>query len=310
MKQLVSYILPFFFLLPAVNFQQKAIVYFSQDNGNTWQDKSTGLPAPVVLTDFAVSGDVLAVASKQKGIYRYDFSANKWARTTSSPATANDLDALLIRNNIFFVGTHGDGIFRSADNGKTWLAMNVGLGNLTVRKLADVDGVLYAGTNGGLYSYWEKDHKWVLEPGSSAMQVNGIASLDGEIFIGTNKGVLKSIKGLSNWINVLPDRSLHNISADDKRVYAMVYSELFVSADKGKSWQSDQKGMPPGMYSFHVVPKDNTLFVGQWDGIYRKSAGGLTWTSANNGLPVKFPVTELKVFKNLLIAGSSGWVNK
>ena len=267
----------------------KSIVYFSSDNGNSWVDKSDGLPAPIVVPDFAVSGDMLALASKQQGIYLYDFGKVKWQRLAGKPATSTDLDALFIKNNNFITGTHGDGIFVSANNGATWQAMNSGLGNLTIRKIVEIENVL--------------------EFGTGSLQVNGITALDGEIFIGTNQGVFKSIKGLNNWIKILPNQSLHNISSDDKTVYAMVYSELFVSTDKGRSWQSDQRGMPAGMYSFHVTRKDNALFVAQWDGVYRKY-GGSNWTLASKGMPAKFPVTELKVFKNLLMAGSSGWVNK
>ena len=289
--------------------KDKSIVYFSSDNGNSWQDKSDGLPAPIVVTDIAVSGDMLAILSKQQDIYLYDFVKVKWQRLASKPAISTDLDALFIRNNNFITGTHGDGIFVSANNGAKWTSMNAGLGNLTIRKLVEIDNKLYAGTNGGLYVYLDKENKWVLEFGTGSLQVNGITALDGEIFIGTNQGVFKSIKGLNNWIKVLPNQSLHNISADAQTVYAMVYSELFVSNDKGRSWQSDQRGMPTGMYSFHVTRKDNALFVAQWDGVYRKS-GGSSWILASKGMPAKFPVTELKVFKNLIIAGSSGWVNK
>jgi ligand-binding sensor domain-containing protein len=287
----------------------KSIVYFSSDNGNSWQDKSDGLPAPIVLTDIAVSADILAIASKQQGIYVYDFVKLKWMPLAAKPATNSDLDALYVRDNNFIAGTHGDGVFVSNSNGAKWKAMNAGLGNLTIRKLVEIDHQLYAGTNGGLYVYLDKENKWVLEFGTVSLQVNGITVLDGEIFIGTNQGVYKSIKGMNNWIKIMPNQSLHNISADDKTVYAMVYSELFVSTDKGRSWQSDQRGMPAGMYSFHVTRKDNALFVAQWDGVYRKS-GGSSWTLTSKGMPSKFPVTELKVFKNLIIAGSSGWVNK
>jgi hypothetical protein len=52
------------------------------------------------------------------------------------------------------VGTVGHGIFRSADNGDTWVPDNEGIETLTVYDLAfDPSGrILYAATESGVFS--------------------------------------------------------------------------------------------------------------------------------------------------------------
>ncbi|MBD2099870.1 putative baseplate assembly protein [Leptolyngbya sp. FACHB-261] len=48
-----------------------------------------------------------------------------------------------------FVGTPGNGIFRSTDRGTTWTAINTGLANLSIQTLTCLDKMLLAGTPGG-----------------------------------------------------------------------------------------------------------------------------------------------------------------
>lgn len=284
------------------------IVYFSADNGENWVNKSQGLPDSISLTDVAVSGALLGVTTKQHGIFLFDLPNEVWVKTVATPQTSSNLDALSFHRGKIFTGTERDGIFVSDDKGSTWAQHNDGLLDLTIRKFAVIDDTLYVGTNGGLYYLNEKQNRWILAYGRSPLQVNGVIEFDNEIYIGTNQGAFKTVDHKSGWKQIMKDRSLHNISAAGKTVYALAYNELFASDDKGNSWHSAQMGMPDGKYSFQLMEKDDVVLVGQWDGIYRND-NLKTWTAANNGLPEGFPVTEMKSYKELVVIASSGWSN-
>jgi photosystem II stability/assembly factor-like uncharacterized protein len=284
--------------------ENNGIIYFSLDNGNTWEDQSNGLPENITLTDIAVSNELIGATTKQHGIFVYNFQKNRWAETADNPQTTSNLDALIFRDNKLFVGSENAGVFVSADKGKTWLSVNEGLGNLTIRKFAVIDNILYVGTNGGLFSLNEKGDKWTLEYEQNSLQVNGIAEFDGEIYIGTNRGIFKSEIIKKDWKQIMGNRSLHNISSDDRMVYAMTYDELMASLDKGNTWQSLQKGLPAQLYSFQLLEKDNVVFVGQWDGVYKKTSS-TGWVFSSIGLPSKFAVTEMKIYQNIIIIGCS-----
>lgn len=215
--------------------------------------------------------------------------------------------SVLVRGKIF-TGTERDGIFISDDKGSSWAQYNDGLLDLTIRKFAVIGDTLYVGTNGGLYYLNEKQNRWISAYGRSPLQVNGIIEFDNEIYIGTNQGAFKTVDHKSGWVPIMKDRSLHNISAVGKTVYALAYNELFASDDKGNSWHSAQTGMPAGKYSFQLMQKDNVVLVGQWDGVYRNDSLK-NWTAANNGLPESFPVTEMKTYKDMVVIASSGWSN-
>ncbi|NOS92451.1 MAG: hypothetical protein HOP30_11050 [Cyclobacteriaceae bacterium] len=281
----------------------KGIVYFSYDNGKTWENRSRGLPDNIFLSDIAVSNDIVALSTKKNGVFTFNFSTEVWKGVKSIPTENDEINALYVHQNNLFVGTKSNGIFISSDQGDTWADYNTGLQNKTIRKLIVIGDTFYAGTNGGLYFYDPLTKKWKLEYGHTSLQVNGIKELNGEIFIGTNQGAFKKNK---KWQQIMANRSLHNIGNDRNNIYALTYSELFISSDYGSTWRSDQKGMPHGMYTFQVIEKDNTVLAGQWDGVYVKTATQ-GWKLSNKGLPPDFPVLEIVVTSNFVVAGSSQW---
>lgn len=176
---------------------------------------------------------------------------------------------------------------------------------MTIRKLAEVGNRLYAATNSGLYSYNDLRSQWELEYGNSTLQVNGITVFDGSIYIGTSQGAFASPIGRKEWKKIFSNGALHNISSDDKALYAMVYNELFTSSDKGNTWRNIQSGLPVQLYTFNVIKIGNTLLAGQWDGIYRKDNETEIWKPSRSGLPEKLAITNIKIFNEFIVVSGS-----
>jgi hypothetical protein len=59
-----------------------------------------------------------------------------------------------------FAGTDGGGVFLSTDNGTNWTAVNTGLTDLGVLKLASSGTNLFAGTWGGVYLSTDNGTNW------------------------------------------------------------------------------------------------------------------------------------------------------
>jgi len=284
------------------------IIYFSNDNGMTWKNTSNGLPEKISigLGAMAVSPDLLGIVTKEKGVYLFDFQRKAWVNIpTDQQVLKNNPGDLIFYKNEIYVGTQYGGVFSSNNRGKTWTSKNSGLGNLTIRKFAEIDHKLYAGTNDGLYSYNEELNKWKLEYGNRSLQVNGITELAGSTYIGTNQGAFKSDKALKIWKQVFPNRSLHNIGVIGQAIYAMTYNELFYSVDEGVSWQSIQNGLPKELYTFNVIENNSAVLAGQWNGVYTKSISDKEWKYCSKGLPGKFAATNLKSYNGILIISCS-----
>lgn len=284
------------------------IIYFSTDQGLSWVNKSAGLPdtTSIGLGGIAVSDDELGLLTKERGVYLYDFRKDLWVQI---PAIRKMIDnnpgSLAFYHERIFVATKLGGIFTTADQGKNWINSSSGLGSLSVRKLVHIDDKLFAGTDSGLYSYDEPNNKWALEYGSNTMQVNGLTAFGENIYLATNQGLFTGSKASKDWKQVLANCSLHNISSDDKTIYAMVYNELLSSVDQGKTWQNSQKGLPAELYTFNVVKIGTSVFAGQWDGVYRKNNPDKIWKSYSNGLPARYAITNMKSFRGILVVSGS-----
>ncbi len=284
------------------------IVYFSYDNGLTWENKSTGLPsaANIGLGGIAVSENQLALLTKDSGLYFFNIREDRWFNIPADKQLIeSNPGALLFFKDHIYAGTQFGGVFYSKDKGKNWTKVNTGLNNLTIRKFAEIENKIYAATNSGLYSYNDLLNKWALEYGNTTLQVNGITTFDGSIYIATNQGAFASPIGEKGWKKIFSNGALHNISSDDKALYAMAYNELFSSYDKGNTWQNIQSGLPAQLYTFNVVKIGNTLLAGQWDGVYRKERQSEHWRFSGSGLPEKLAISNMQVYDKIIVVSGN-----
>jgi hypothetical protein len=123
----------------------------SSDGARTWLDAFLGaIPENIWTTPGAVF-----VTSGANLLHRSTDGGATWEQTASAPpASINSLVADPHRPGLLWAGTVGQGIFRSADNGDTWVPDNEGIETLTVYDLAfDPSGrILYAATDQGVFS--------------------------------------------------------------------------------------------------------------------------------------------------------------
>jgi len=287
---------------------EEGVIYFSLDTGASWINASKGLPQKVSIGPggISTSSDLLGVATKEYGIYLFDFNECVWLSIpTDQEMLKSNIGAMIFYKDDIYIGSQYGGVFFSNNKGKSWLTKNNGLGNLTIRRFTVIDDKLYVGTNDGLYSYNVLSDEWSLEYGQNSLQVNGITGFKGTIYIATNQGAFKFEMQTETWRQVIYDRSMHNISSGDKTIYAMTYNELFSSDDMGETWQSNQKGLPRELYTFNVIEYANTLFAGQWDGVYSKTSSDLEWNYSSKGLPAKFAASNLTAYNGILVITAS-----
>jgi photosystem II stability/assembly factor-like uncharacterized protein len=286
---------------------QNGIVYFSFDNGWNWVNSSNGLPEKVRigLGGIATSNQTLGVATKDNGVYFYNFKTKIWENIpTDKQIIESNIGSLAIIDSAIFVGTQFKGVFFTADNGRNWKNLNTGLTNLTIRRFCEFNNVLFVCTNDGFYSYDKISDSWNVEFGQNSLQTNGATFYNGSIYLATNKGIF-SQKADKSWINSSPQFSMHNISSDKNQLYAMTYNELLLSSTDGKAWQSQQNGLPKELYTFNILNHNDLILAGQWDGIYKKTNSSTLWELSSKGLPTKFAVTNLKAFNDILVISTS-----
>ncbi|MBM3315040.1 hypothetical protein FJY71_04260, partial [candidate division WOR-3 bacterium] len=131
--------------------EQAAPVFLvSDDLGQSWDRRGTGLPGTVgrICPDPAVPG--LVYVATGDGVYRTDDYGETWQATGLVGVSIRtvEIDAT---QDIIYAGTE-DGVYLSEDGGATWTAFNDNLEPADVLSLVLTGGycpMLFAGTNGG-----------------------------------------------------------------------------------------------------------------------------------------------------------------
>lgn len=183
----------------------------------SWSAINTNLP---LLNVQALAFDSTAstiYAATSNGIYKTNVGAINWSATTTlgNPdvrAVAIDIDTENEppQPSVVYAGTAGGGIFKSANAGLSWTAVNEGLTNTTVFALAANSGDpanLYAGTSDGLFKSTNEGISWVRI--GNAFSVSDIRALtvapteSSLIFAGTSTGgAYLSSNGGDSWLPI------------------------------------------------------------------------------------------------------------
>jgi len=119
-------------------------LYLSNNNGSSWVNLTTGIPANIADVKI-VGSNYLAATST--GIYMSTNNGASWTLTNLTSIT----NCIYQVGSTLFAGTSNDGVFYSTNGGSTWVANNSGLTNLTVYSLTSNSTYLFAGTTGYVF---------------------------------------------------------------------------------------------------------------------------------------------------------------
>jgi photosystem II stability/assembly factor-like uncharacterized protein len=260
-------------------------VFKSVDSGRSWIESNFAIPS-FQVTDPLVEGyysleisgtdpDVLYLGLFKGGIYKSTDGGGTWfplyggayentevMRSGIRRVKVNPLD-----DTVYAVSDNG--VFRSDDGGASWDSFNDGLDTMDILSLDfSEDGTVYIGTNGyGVYVWRESLSHWE--------------------FMGRCIGVGE----WAPWERRLYQYSAVLFDADIPGViyYGNFPGGFFISEDNGKSWSCSSLGLGnDGMFSLTQHPSDSdVILAGTYNGIWKSTDRGRTWTESSNGLPAE-----------------------
>ena len=164
-----------------------------------------------------------------------------------------------------FVGTWCGGIFRSRDEGKTWIPCNNGL-HFYERKIIAItispnghifvvlaqalyrqvlfNTPIYRSTNNG--ASWKMVYRGIGFPVRTPITITSLASNSrGHIFAGGCQGVLRSIDNGAKWTFVNKNCDVLTLAINSQNhIFAGTMRGVFRSLNNGVSWVAMNKGIP------------------------------------------------------------------
>ncbi len=208
-----------------------------------------------------------------------------------------------------FMGTFGDGIYKSRDGGLHWEAVSEGLGDPYIMTLLiqpsggkapdGSKGMIFAGTarfgvfrspDGGLH--WEKVNTGLINTQVSAL----LFDLQGKLYAATGNGVFRSEDRGDRW-------TAYNTGLDDVLVRSMIMDRngtlyagtggkgLYKRKAGQQSWErltrgfEGERGLRENFIRVLTLGADGTVYAGTFDGgVYTSRDGGKNWNDLNQGL--------------------------
>jgi photosystem II stability/assembly factor-like uncharacterized protein len=175
----------------------KGGVYQSTDGGNSWSWFGKGLREgqPFFQSDIWVVGRELAAgsdgtlvaASREHNLaYRYDPKSGTWTEARRFGSSANDVVADPRQPGVFYLGSDRDGVFKTADGGRSWTQiLNRGAQHIALD--LGRSGRLAAGTAPGVFVSTDDGRTWKDLSTQLPTRNNGIPAFAGDrLLVGTS----------------------------------------------------------------------------------------------------------------------------
>jgi len=177
-------------------------IHLSTDNGYMWRTingAGTTNFAPNQIRSLYSTGLRIIAGSYATGLYFSTDEGKIWTKynTVSSGASINDIVKV---DTVIFAG--GAGMWRSLDNGVTWVSAIGGLTNTNVRGMGTIGSIVFAGTDGGIFRSTNLGVSWVKSDsgmGGTTKYAGAITSSNGIVYANLK---IKSCETLVSGLNI------------------------------------------------------------------------------------------------------------
>ncbi|HMQ76733.1 MAG TPA: T9SS type A sorting domain-containing protein [Flavobacteriales bacterium] len=136
-------------------------IYYTTDNGDTWNTVA-GAPQATVVRGFLANGTHVFAYASTGGVFRSPLPGDAWTTVNTGLYNTNVIGMLLVGNDLY-ANTIGGGVFISTDGGSTWDDSNTGISpsDLNGENLWLMDGDLfYTAQGGGKYTSTDGGTTW------------------------------------------------------------------------------------------------------------------------------------------------------
>ena len=255
-------------------------------SAQTWRGRHNGLPSGFSPSKVFGDGTNIIVTNTSGTtdyqVYYTPDSTTPYASSPSSLGLFAPMESQVAKaRGILFVSST-TGIYKSHDNGATWVA--AGTGGLAYGMYSHND-TLYAGSTSSCKMSVDTGNTWTDMGYTGGLAITFLKS-GGTLFVGSTSALKYTNDGGHTWTTVSSPGSLGGVSIVGiaelgGNIYAACSNGVYQSTDHGSTWTTV---MVRDMFSLIAV--DTSLFGGTaTNGLYQSDQSGTNWTAINNGLP-------------------------
>ena len=279
-------------------------LYKSENNGDSWELSTNGLPVNPSVQALVESNGVLYCSIAQRGLYKSEDKAVNWEPINSGIETMTFYSILADGNNLY-AGNANGGIYYSNDGGVNWSPSEGEISSIQFQDFEIFNSNVYAGGT-TLFESSDNGATWeeVVIPG---LGPNGIRSMvaDNGVFYAADDGRVFVSSNMTDWTLTPLNTSatIVSMTAQDNRVYASTSNGRYFYADNaGSSWTLVQNANTNSFVRY-VLLTGGKIIMSTDEGLYESVDSGTSWTFASNGIN-SVSVTAIFGYDDTLFAGT------
>ncbi|MBI3811061.1 MAG: hypothetical protein HY283_02480 [Nitrospirae bacterium] len=241
-------------------------------------------------------------------------------------------------SSILFIATN-DSIYKTHDDGATWIPVTEGLGHARIVSLAVHPfntSTIFAGTLGdAVYRSVDGGNRWSIVNAGMKEHVTYVNTFvfhpnnPETVLAGTTVGLFKTVNDGMMW-DEMSSKGMDSVyvvsaaldPADTNILYAGTSGGVYKSINGGMAWREANNGMihvapgtalSLGVNSLAMDPsKTTTLYAGTTRGVFKTTDGAVSWTKLQEGIGERFVATVLihPTVNMTLFAGTQNGVYK
>ncbi len=265
-------------------------IYVSEDNGETWRPFGDGFQIVYSVLYHVGGSEPTFFAMTSDGIQKTTDDGLRWTLNSSYGIQAMFISVLARRpgDNRIFAGTHNGLLYATDGDGLEWEWM-AGFERPYYTSVSGIDflpdGSMVISTFGeGVFTSSDSGRTWVNRwSGPATTKINAMTlSPLGTILTGCDSGrIYRSTNGGLEWelVAVDPSSLILAFSRDSSgRIWAGTSSNIYVSADDGKTWTASGSGITTSYISSLATGPDGRLYAGSYNGnFFFSTDGGVEW---------------------------------
>jgi len=256
-------------------------------------------------------------------IYTSIDNGNSWTILQSTSIPENKSTLVKIGNSLF-LGTTNAGIYRSDDNGLTWMAK---LANSNITGIAASGTSIFAGTGQGMFRSDDNGDSWSTINdglGVPAPYIYSLVATETDVYIGAgdNLGIFHSTDNGNTWTpssNGMGVNSGGTWYYPDVTSLSFVGTDLYAGTDGAEGiWKSTDYGINweltnADTYNYAgikaIVGDQSAIFaLTSLQGVLRSTDQGANWSEVNNGIDIYFDSRTLFMNGDGLFVGTKAGI--
>jgi photosystem II stability/assembly factor-like uncharacterized protein len=264
----------------------------------------TSGPEGISIGSLLTVGNTIYAGTETDGVYSSTNDGVNWFPMNSGIETQG-IGGIAAKPGYLFAGTRGNGVYHSTDGGQTWLPPS-NENNLYITSMAVKDSYIFAISH-GTYRSSDNGVTWVNVDYSPTLYYaicvdgNKIFTADGQnCYVSTDDGLTWTT------INGLVGGGEYSLYCSGNLVIASGANKIFRSLNQGVTFTPIPISFGFGAVNINTFAAiGSTLFLGNtYDGVYKSTDIGLTWTPVNTGIGPKNISASTVTQSSTLIAGA------